>query len=184
MSRSGSNVRISLHINSQCSTPLAAERNLAAVLNQITPSDPLMSPLLQRADELHGGMTEPAFRGRTGAQQRQNLRNWVESVVKDLYPEAAPPESSSDLQPAFAAMEDSVSEASAADHESDSSLPHGRRAVKAEDDRRFLQQAARAVARDPFSPAAFNRRFHGQPKSESAGEPETADPDTDLSLNP
>ncbi|MFM7059388.1 MAG: hypothetical protein ACKO2P_20950 [Planctomycetota bacterium] len=161
------------------STPLTAERNLAAVLAQVTPEAPLQSPLLQRADQLHGGMQEPAFRGRVGAQQRQMLREWVLAAVHDLHPELAPDREPDDLTPSLT-LEDTlparrVTPAAAGGNEAGgieraagmSELVHGRPVERTSADKKMLEQAARAVASDPFSPALFNRRFQqpGTPDS-------------------
>ncbi len=168
------------------STPLTAERNLAAVLAQVEPADPLQSLLLQQADVLHGGMREPAFRGRVGAQQRQMLRDWVRAAVTDLHPELAPAREPDELVPSLAA-EDTlparrVTPAAASgnmDGRSEraagmSELAHGRPVERSSADKRSLEQAARAIARDPFSPAAFNRRFR---------QPNAADPEPSIPID-
>ena len=149
------------------SNPLTAERNLAAVLNQVLPDDPLRSPLLLNADAVHGEMGEPAFRGRAGSQQRQLLQDWVIAAVKDLYPDSVAGELGSELQPALSPLEEQMQVRSVISAEAgttvepvNAELPHGRLADRVADDRRFLQQAARAVASDPFSPEKFNRRFN------------------------
>lgn len=162
------------------STPLTAERNLAAVLGQVEPTDPLQSPLLKQADQLHGGMREPAFRGRVGAQQRQMLHEWVRAAVADLHPELAPAQQPEELLPSLAA-EDTlpprrVRQQSSAENSGFTNAPtakmqeqaHGRPIERAAADKRTLGQAARAVASDPFSPAVFNRRFH-QRKADEPG---------------
>lgn len=153
------------------STPLTAERNLAAVLGQVEPTDPLQSPLLKQADQLHGGMREPAFRGRVGAQQRQMLHQWVRAAVADLHPELAQAAQPDELRPALAA-EDTlaprrVAQPSSGENAGITDAPaarmleqaHGRPVEQAAADKRTLEQAARAVASDPFSPASFNSRF-------------------------
>ena len=154
------------------STPLTAERNLAAVLGQVEPADPQQSPLLQKADQLHGGMREPAFRGRVGAQQRQMLHDWVRAAVADLHPEFGPAPEPAELQPSLAAADTlpprRVTQQSAAgsSHAADTALvelteqTHGRPVERASADKKMLEHAARAVATDPFSPSSFNRRFH------------------------
>jgi len=160
------------------STPLTAERNLAAVLGQVESADPLQSPLLKQADELHGGMREPAFRGRVGAQQRQMLHDWVQAAVADLHPELAPAQQPDELLPSLAAEDTlpprrvpplSSAENSSLNSELSAELQeraHGRPAERSAADKRTLEQAARAVASDPFSPASFNRRFHQRPADE------------------
>lgn len=146
------------------STPLTAERNLAAVLEQVEPADPLRSPLLVKADQLHGGMQEPAFRGRVGAQHRQMLRDWVEAAVADLHPELTvvdtPPDPTAALPAEDSRVGASSSAAASAENREATELAHGRPAERAAADQRFLRQAVRAVASDPFSPASFNDRFH------------------------
>ncbi|MEY2727732.1 MAG: hypothetical protein RLZZ458_3599 [Planctomycetota bacterium] len=170
------------------SNPLTAERNLAAVLNQVLTTDPPQSPLLLSADSIHGGMTEPAFRGRVGSQQRKLLQDWVTAAVKDLYPESAPPEPGTELQPALTALDDQnpgeipvAADKANQEDVSAAELPHGSRADKSVSDRRFLQQAARSVANDPFSPEKFNRRFHLQGPQPS---PEAANPEPGLYSTP
>lgn len=138
------------------STPLTAERNLAAVLEQVEPVDPLRSPLLLKADQLHGEMQEPAFRGRVGAQQRQMLREWVEAAVADLHPELVVADAPGDYSAALP-IEDTPT---GPESPETSEKAHGRPVERAAADQRFIRQAVRAVASDPFSPASFNSRFH------------------------
>jgi len=137
------------------STPLTAERNLAAVLKQVEPSDPLRSPLLLKADQLHGEMQDPPFPGRVGAQQRQMLREWVEAAVADLHPELMVADAPADRA---AALPVDDTERGLENSET-AERAHGRPAESAAADQRFLRKAVRAVANDPFSPASFNSRF-------------------------
>lgn len=143
------------------STPLTAERNLAAVLAQVQPDDPLHSQLLVKADQQHGGMQEPAFRGRIGAQQRQILHDWVAAAIADLHPDLAPMDAPVDLDPAVEADDIATRPTNSQDSPAENStLPHGRPTDRSNVDKELLRQAARSVASDPFSPAVFNRRFH------------------------
>lgn len=154
------------------SQPLTAERNLAAILKQIDLTQPSQSPILTVIATTHGGMQEPAFRGRVGNQQQQILRQWVLSVAMEIAPELNQ-ETGDDQEPAVQLVsaeserplqsgllesnEDELSKMTPGPREA----AHGVQRKTEESDERFLKEAHRANARDAFDPAVFNRRFHG-----------------------
>lgn len=61
---------------------LAAERNLAEILEQIDYKTPRQSPILTIPDASHGRRGKPAFAGPRGADQLAELRKWVIEVAK------------------------------------------------------------------------------------------------------
>ena len=150
-----------------------AERNLAAVLKQINFSDAASSPLLSGINGTHGGLTTPIFRGRSGNQQLNLLRDWVRMAANDIAPETAGSDAAAQEDEEFAG---SVSLASAnvtdsGQSKSDSTtglsvleqevqMQPTRKISTAETDAQFLKQAARARNRDAFDPSVFNSRFH------------------------
>lgn len=69
------------------STPLIAERNLAAVIRHIDVQAPESSPLLTALSGNHGGLKTPVLRGQAGRVQAEMLREWVLSAATDLNPE-------------------------------------------------------------------------------------------------
>ncbi len=179
------------------SSPAIAERNLAAVLRHVDFSNPSCSPLLAAADGTHGNLTTPVFRGRSGSQQIEVLRNWVQAAAVDIAPDANE-ETSSDHPGAPGREEPSreslragfdVSLVSAvrrgaesskigrAEAGTESATPHGRVLTSADTDDSFVANAVRFNAHDAFDPSAFNRRFHGTAESRSAmDDSEAADP--------
>jgi len=58
----------------------ATQRNLATVLRQINFEHPKMSPLLYKANSLHGGQTQAAIRAQNSVQY-QMLQRWVEELI-------------------------------------------------------------------------------------------------------
>lgn len=177
------------------SQPLTAERNLAAILKQIDLTQPARSPILTMTATTHGGMLEPAFRGRVGNQQQQMLRQWVRSVAMEIAPElneeAADDQKSdvqlvsgeSEIRPQsglFDNTEDDLSEITSGPREA----AHGVQRKTEESDQQFLKEAHRASARDAFDPAAFNRMFHasGAVEADTNGDSEPSEqqePDLD-----
>lgn len=66
-----------------------SEQNLAAVLKYINTEDPRDSELLRVADGLHGNQPFMMFGGSQGAQQRQSIQDWVDTVTKEQRAEQA-----------------------------------------------------------------------------------------------
>jgi len=60
-----------------------SERNLAAVLRYVDVRRPEASLLLEKPKGSHGRRGRTIFRGRAGALQMENLRNWVRMVSSD-----------------------------------------------------------------------------------------------------
>ena len=159
---------------SRGSTPLIAERNLAAVLKQLNPGDPLQSPLLQRGSLLHGGMTQPVFTGRTGQRQQSLLQDWLTDVAADSRSQAAP-ESDALVRTAVATettgrntvtaggirQASATATAAAQLDRPDRQTSLLTNAADAERDRQLIQEALADSADDPFHPDIFNRRYHG-----------------------
>lgn len=155
------------------SQPLTAERNLAAILKQVDLAHPSQSPLLSVAVGTHGGMREPAFRGRSGSQQQQMLKQWVLSVADEIAPEQNQELLESESPVRLASAESEVADKSvgeSVDEDTGDSVTmdlrqreaaHGVRRRAGESDDEFRKAAWRANARDAFDPAVFNRRFHG-----------------------
>ncbi len=162
------------------SQPLTAERNLAAILKQVDLAHPSRSPLLSVAISTHGGMREPAFRGRSGSQQQQMLKQWVLSAAAEIAPEQNQESLESESIVRLASAESEVVDNSVgefADAETGDSVTmdqrqreaaHGVRRRAGESDEEFRKAAWRANARDAFDPAVFNRRFHGVDAVDSA----------------
>ncbi len=162
---------------SRGSTPLIAERNLAAVLEQLNPTDPQQSPLLQRGSQPHGGMTQPIFIGRTGHRQLAMLQQWLSDVAADtgmLSPETTEHVIRAAVATATTGTETqttgAVRQASASDRLT--AAPNGRDLPQrltanatlspdAERDRQLIEEALADSADDPFHPDIFNRRYHG-----------------------
>jgi len=158
-------------------SPTIAEKNLAAVLNQIDLAHPSSSPLLSGLDGTHGNLTAPLFRGRSGAQQMSVLRGWVKAAANDIAPEStqAPESVSKPITLASAEAGDSPglikkTAGNSVSLAGEMIAPHGRKLTSADTEERFLNEATRANARDAFDPAAFNRRFHARPTPKMAEE--------------
>lgn len=160
------------------SQPLTAERNLAAILKQIDLTQPSRSPILTMTATTHGGMQEPAFRGRVGNQQQHMLRQWVLSVAMEIAPELneeAGDDRKSNLQLVSAESEARPQSEQVDTPEDDLSkmmsgpreAAHGVQRKTEESDQQFLKEANRANARDAFDPAVFNRMFHTQDAAEA-----------------
>ena len=178
------------------SSPAIAERNLAAILRHVDFSKPSSSPLLAAADGIHGKLTTPIFRGRSGSRQIEVLRNWVKAAAVDIAPDAneessphpgAPGReepSGRSLQAGFdvpvvaaARRGTGLSRTVHAEAGTESATPHGRVLTSADTDDSFVADAERSNARDAFDPSAFNRRFHGTAESRSEQDvSESADP--------
>ncbi len=143
------------------SSPAIAERNLTAVLRQVDFSKPMSSPLLAAAEGTHGDLTQPIFRGRSGSQQIEVLRNWVKTAANDIAPDVN--EEATDLKSEIrvtdrkTALATKANQAGAA---TESASPHGRLLTSADTDGSFMADADRANVRDAFDPSRFNRRFH------------------------
>lgn len=156
---------------SRGSTPLIAERNLAAVLEQLNTREPNQSSLLLQADRPHGGMRTPVFVGRTGIRQRTMLLEWLVEVASDIDPQPQVPlpqlpaiAGSKSSQPALARPA-SVIQVLPASQDQLSSSRSADEAMSQESgnllDIQFLKEARAVNARDPFNPDIFNRRHHG-----------------------
>lgn len=164
-------------------SPAIAEKNLAAVLNQIDLAHPASSPLLSGLDGTHGNLTAPLFRGRSGAHQMNVLRAWVKAAANDIAPNATLESESVDAPIVLTSAHTSDS-ANAIDNalnassppEKESMLPHGRKLTSADTEIRFLNEAKRANARDAFDPALFNRRFHANAGRKTTEDSATAEP--------
>lgn len=143
------------------SDPRTAEQNLLAVLKQVSFSEPSQSALLQQAGLAHGGATELPLRGRSGVVQMQTLRQWVLAAAADLAPgenrELAESAEAEQVVPP-------VAETTGSGPAEPADLPeetHGRLQDGVAVDREFLAEAKRSLRNDPFDPAVFNRRHHG-----------------------
>lgn len=68
------------------SSVVIAEQNLASILKQIDLNQPESSPLLVKAESMHGGARSPLFSGRAGGSQLQLLKDWVHEVSSELNP--------------------------------------------------------------------------------------------------
>jgi hypothetical protein len=153
-------------------SPAIAERNLAAVLKQVDLTNPNASPLLEALDGSHGGANTPLFRGRSGSQQMAVLRQWVNSVARDINPDAGEEslDASGQMELVSASRivtDDSVSSDPLSGSRTEDS-PHGKQISRAETDKRLLTQAMQANANDAFDPAAFNARYHGSNQRNSS----------------
>jgi len=169
------------------SSPAIAERNLAAVLRHVDFARPSTSRLLAAADETHGNLATPIFRGRSGSQQIEVLRNWVKAAAVEIAPDAneeesrphpdAPGREQSSGGSLQAGLDVPVVSATRrgtgslrtvhAGAGTESVTPHGRVLTSADTDDSFVADAVRSNARDAFDPSAFNRRYHGNSESRS-----------------
>ncbi len=138
------------------STPVIAEQNLAAVLNQIDFKTPHQSPLLKATVGLHGGSRKLMFNGRTGGDQLRILRDWVHEAAAALDPNSTLQTSASSAK---ASEENDIKQAafSASDE-----VP------LSEGDKQILREAAEATRPDAFDPNIFNRRYHGRPNKSTS----------------
>jgi len=146
-----------------------SQRNLYSALKFVDRNDPLSSPLLLMPQKRHGGASGPIFDERTKAQLYE-LTQWVKLVTT---PKAAPvtvgtidpgssllaadhrPQTDGTPQPPKVAAnpaepKDRFAAASTATAEQPESV---KEAAKPSPDAPY-------VARDPFDPEVFNRRFH------------------------
>lgn len=155
------------------SSPVIAERNLAAVLKQIDLAQPTKSALLVEVEGTHASLNAPLFRGRLGAQQLEILRTWVLAAANDIAPDASQENASADSKIRLVSASQSPLDSAGGTGRSnpDAMIPHGRQLSSEETDRKFLAEAARANAHDEFNPAVFNARFHGNQHSESKSQP-------------
>ncbi|MCG6158581.1 hypothetical protein [Rubinisphaera margarita] len=125
-----------------------SHENLNSVLQQIDPLDPGKSPLLTILDEEHGGRGKKALTGTRVAAQKQTLELWTYRVAKELEKQqrvvrATEPKASSEKEAGGSGV-----------------MPAGYEILdKIESDR--LQEARNEQAVDPFDPAIFNRKVHG-----------------------
>lgn len=163
----------------------SSERNLAATLRYVDLRNSARSPLLTRPLGRHGRRGKPVFRGRAGAKQLAELRNWVRRVVDDSFkddPGRAPARSRvTDDAARAAASGGSRAGGSRAGFGVRSPLPsyQATPAMKAARSRirnRRVRDPIRPATRsstpsgDPFDPAEFNRRTApstGPPNSSS-----------------
>lgn len=152
------------------SSVVIAEQNLASVLRQINLSDPENSPLLVKAQSMHGGARSPLFSGRSGRAHLKILQDWVDEVASEMNPSGsgvgvtnATPKSTS-----ISAGNQNIIPAGF-ESESITELPidgvKTKQRTKSETDGKFGKAALEAVRNDPFDPMIFNRRYHGQTRS-------------------
>lgn len=161
---SGSESSFQLASAHRGSSPMIAERNLAAVLKQIDLTRPSTSPLLVEVEGTHGNLNVPLFRGRIGAQQLEMFRNWVKAAANDIAPDASVEDrvDESGIQLA-SAIKVSVDPGTLPHIHNDNTVtPHGRRLSTADTDAKFLAEAVRENANDEFDPSVFNMKFHGR----------------------
>ncbi len=168
------------------STPLIAERNLDAVLQQVDLTRPESSPLLRAATEAHGGSRTPVLHGRVGRTQADLLRSWIDSVASEQpgsdtgiasqsagLPELqGPPESAASpgtgimvsdgpgrTKPVRSLTQPNSDAASGTESES-LTEGAGRTISSAETDARVLREIRFRNRRDAFDPEVFNQKFH------------------------
>jgi len=124
-----------------------SDENLKSVLRQIDPHDPKKSPLLAALEGDHGGVGKRALTGTKVAIQKQTLELWTYRVAKEL-------EKNQRLVRA------TTPSAVQQDGTRSNVMPAGYEILdKIESDR--LQDARNEQAVDPFDPAIFNRKVHG-----------------------
>ena len=185
----GTNAESTFQLSSTArgSSPVIAERNLAAVLKQVDLTRPSSSAFLSVLEKAHGGQSVSMFRGRAGSLQMKVLRDWVYSAANDIAPEAnleiaerkAAVEEARRKSLITAVREASESGNSVASFQSSpgstsmSDNPHGRLRSIEETDHAFLEDAEKANAEDAFSPSAFNRKYHGRTTAVKHDESET-----------
>jgi hypothetical protein len=144
------------------SSASVSEKNLAVVLQQLNAEEPAASPLLEYADTVHGDMHQPAFRGRVGTLQRQELIRWLEAVGEDLVPESSRRRSVETRQQAESEASDASSSRQDRDITGDDVPVHGKQRSRTDSDSQLIAETQRSLARDPFHPAHFNLRRHGR----------------------
>ena len=137
------------------STAHIAERNLAAVLNQIRFDDPVNSPLLAATRGPHGRSNRLLFSGQTGRVQTELLKKWVLSVANELGASEQSVSHQSGEQDVAEPVVQTAQVKVAGSRAGDSG------AALNSADRRFLTAADAATRPDEFDPRVFNRRYHG-----------------------
>lgn len=125
-------------------------QNLAAVLAQINPERPEVSPLLTKASSAHGDCAQPPLRGRTITAFR-TLEEWVRLAARDL--------------PATAAVNvaDAAPTTVPAPSDDDSLLPETSFAAPVSEEEPRVVDAPHAEPAGPldeFDPLIFNRQMH------------------------
>lgn len=160
------------------------ERNLAAVLDYVTPQQPLRSPLLAAASSAHGGRT--IFNGRAAARQLDTLRKWVTAASEETSQLSSQPltvlsapDSDSDGSTQETSSEQirrPPSRVPAADlnhpttRAADSNSP-GQKGTDSRDTRltsfqQLLKEARGSTPqKDAFNPEEFNQRYSGSVSS-------------------
>ncbi|MBW3542925.1 MAG: hypothetical protein KY476_21900 [Planctomycetes bacterium] len=132
---------------------LHAERNLAAVLEQIDRDQPRRSPLLIASAGNHGKGGRPIFSGSFGSEQRAMLEAWVAMVAGELQV-ARPTKSKTSDRATAQSLEPAATPSLADDAPSlPGRTPGGNQHSASPEPPR----------RDPFDPAAFNRGTSRQP---------------------
>jgi len=81
--RSENNFRLQRVTSQGGPNRLAADRNLASVLDQLNPQKPADSPLLLTPRGNHGRRGKPVFGGVTGKDQYAELKTWVLAVARE-----------------------------------------------------------------------------------------------------
>ena len=160
-------------------TAVAAEQNLAAVLNKIDFQNPERSPILHATQGLHGGSTQPLFPGQTGGRQVAAFREWVVAVASELAPTEHQVGKQEIQQTAFATSTEftadpNPSNSDVQNHNSPNETGDAETATRL--DRKFLSEAVNAARHDYFDPDVFNRRYHGRNRSEMTVELQQGEP--------
>ena len=167
----------------QMSSPVKAEQNLAAVLNQLSFDQPESSPLLRYAESIHGGSRVPFFRGRNGSAQIQVLKDWVQLACSEI---GGPVQKSkpslnlpmtqveTDLPSALQTERPNGSPVQLASLVERSlameSAAHQGSVNKTVTDKRALQEAQKANRFDAYDASVFNQRHHGNKASRKSAD--------------
>ncbi len=129
----------------------ATQHNLAAVLGQVNPANPLASPLLMKAVSVHGDLGQAPLKGRQTPAYRA-LEEWVQIAVGKGAPAGEPPTPApapTPMKTRPVPAEVHAAPAAPAGPSSNFAMPPGTSPTP----------PSREPA-DPFDPEIFNRQMH------------------------
>ncbi len=143
-----------------------SEENLAAILAQISRTDPINSPLIRKPLESTPAH-QTVFAGSVGRKQYALLCDWVQQVLVEQ-PDN-PLVVAAVIQPVVAHSAPELAAPPRTTQHSSAPMT-SKQEISAE----FLNEALKDQRPDAFDPESFNRRVHGKSVSQSAGSgPET-----------
>ena len=138
-----------------------SEENLAAILELISPSDPINSPLIRKPLESTPAH-QTVFAGSAGRKQYALLCDWVQQVLREQ--PASPVAAPQVIQPVAAHSTPKLVSPPRVEQPATSPATSDKE-ISAE----FLNETLKEQRPDAFDPESFNRRVHGKPASQSVG---------------